>query len=380
MYSVMMQYTGGFLHAAMNCMPQHPYEQLWCKLSTVAGEERRRTDRSIYACDLDDVGVVEAGEEGDLGVELVLEDGAAGLVALRDADHLDGDGALLVDAAVDAAVGAGGELVADEELGQVGHPLLPPPAVPARRPALAGGPHGRVQQHRPRLHAVPPLLLHVVRVRRPRVLPGRRRRPREQAPPARPAQAPPRRRLCRPCGWSLFAGSPSTSGKHPWPPRRRQRRSCRRRLVRLPARPRQPEARKHGADQETHNTSRHSMPKAAGRHPRRRRGDTPPAGRRAARIACSPDHHHHAGINRSIDRYRRLNPKQSITTPTRSLEPHPPTLPYQIHHGCHSPISRSSSSCFLWLGTQMARKRKKREKKSTQRKEMLLPPPPPLLW
>uniref|UniRef100_J3MG38 non-specific serine/threonine protein kinase n=1 Tax=Oryza brachyantha TaxID=4533 RepID=J3MG38_ORYBR len=32
------------------------------------------------------------------------------------------------------------------------------------------------------------------------------------------AAAPPRRRLCRPCGWSLFAGSPSTSGKHPWPP------------------------------------------------------------------------------------------------------------------------------------------------------------------
>jgi hypothetical protein len=64
--------------------------------------------------DLHNVGVVESGEEGDLRVELVLEDGALCLVALRDADHLDGHGALLVDAPVDAAVGAGGELVADE--------------------------------------------------------------------------------------------------------------------------------------------------------------------------------------------------------------------------------------------------------------------------
>jgi hypothetical protein len=118
--------------------------------------------------------VVEAGEEGDLGVELVLEDGAAVLVALRDADHLDGHGALLVDAPVDAAVGAGRELVADEELRQVGHPLLPPAAVPGG--PLASRAHGRVQQHRPRLHAVPPPLLHVVRLRGPRVLPPPRRR------------------------------------------------------------------------------------------------------------------------------------------------------------------------------------------------------------
>ena len=143
---------------------------------------------------LHNVGVVEAGEEGHLGVELLLQHGALGLVALRDAHHLHGHGALLVDAAVDAAVGARRELVADEQLRQVGHPFLPPPA--AVRPGRPLAQH-RVQQHGPRLHAVPPLLLHAVRLRRPRAPPAPRRRRRrgrrEQARRERQRRPPPGR-------------------------------------------------------------------------------------------------------------------------------------------------------------------------------------------
>nr|ACN27475.1 unknown [Zea mays] len=184
--------------------------------------------------ELHNVGVVEAGEEGDLGVELLLELGAPGLVALRDAHHLHGHGALLVDAAVDAAVGARRELVADEELRQVGHPLLPPPAVPGR--PLAAGPHHRVQQHGPRLHAVPPLLLHAVRLRRPRAPPAPRRRRRrgrsEQARRERQRRPPP--------------------GRH--------RRGL---LVRVPAaaadRPRQPEAGEHVGRQDQDSQQEHDV-------------------------------------------------------------------------------------------------------------------------
>jgi hypothetical protein len=112
---------------------------------------------------------------------------------------------------------------------QVGHPPLPPATVP--RP-LAGGAHGRVQQHRPRLHAVPPLLLHVVRLRQPRALP------------------PPRRRRGRP-------------EQQRWPPGRRRGR------VRVPGR--QPEAGKHVEHCYQESRDANGIPVSG----RRRSDDTP---------------------------------------------------------------------------------------------------------
>nr|GMD83023.1 hypothetical protein Iba_chr14aCG1090 [Ipomoea batatas] len=81
----------------------------------------RHETTSLY---LDNVGMVEAGEEGDFGLELLFEPGSSLLPVGGNPHHFHSHSSLLINPSVNPAVGTRGKLVPYEQLRQISSPFL----------------------------------------------------------------------------------------------------------------------------------------------------------------------------------------------------------------------------------------------------------------